>query len=62
MTSIRSNAMENRVSTDSPLGKALLRHKVGDRVEIRVNPDYSYFVVIRSIEKTGEEEESIRNF
>ncbi|MBQ1312908.1 MAG: transcription elongation factor GreA [Blautia sp.] len=62
VTSIRSDTMENRISTDSPLGKALLHHKVGDRVEVKVNPDYSYFLEIRSIEKTGSEEESIRNF
>ena len=34
------------------LGKALLGHRVGDRVEVRVNDDYSYFVTIRKIENT----------
>ena len=62
VTSIRSDTMENRISTDSPLGKALLGHKVGDRVEVHVSPDYSYFLEIRSIDKTGSEEENIRNF
>jgi hypothetical protein len=32
--------------------------KVGDRVLVKVNEDYSYHVIIRSIEK-GEDDESI---
>ena len=44
VTTVRGN--------ESPLGKALLRHRVGDRVEVRVNDDYSYFVTIRKIENT----------
>ena len=40
------------ISNESPLGKALLGHRVGDRVEVRVNDDYSYFVTIRKIENT----------
>ena len=62
VTSIRGNSMENRVSIESPIGKALKGHKAGDRVEVRVNDDYSYFLVIRSIDKTGSEEEEIRTF
>ena len=50
VTSIRGDSLSNRISTDSPLGKALLRHRVGDRVTVTVNPDYSYAVVIRKIE------------
>lgn len=29
VTSIRGNSMHNMISTESPLGKAILRHKVG---------------------------------
>ncbi len=32
--------------------------KVGDRIEIKVNPDYSYYIVIRNIEK-GSDDESL---
>ena len=32
VTSIRGNSMENRVSIESPIGKALKGHRVGDRV------------------------------
>ncbi|MBO4410721.1 MAG: transcription elongation factor GreA [Lachnospiraceae bacterium] len=50
VTSIRGDSLSNRISTDSPLGKALLHHRVGDRVKVVVNPTYSYDVVIRKIE------------
>ena len=40
------------ISIDSPIGKAVLGHKVGDRVPVRVNDSYSYDVIIRSIENT----------
>ena len=59
-TSIRGNSMENRISIESPIGKALKGHKVGDRVEVKVNDNYSYFLEIRSIDKTGAEDEAIR--
>ena len=41
---------------------ALKGHKVGDRVEVKVNDNYSYFLEIRSIDKTGSEDEEIRGF
>lgn len=42
---------------------ALMGHKVGDRVEVKVNDNVSYFVVIKKIENTGEEEkDNIRSF
>lgn len=62
VTSIRGNSLENRVSIDSPIGTALKGHKVGDRVQVKVSDDYSYYLIIRSIEKTGEEDEEIRGF
>ena len=62
VTSIRGNSLANRVSIESPIGKALKGHKVGDRVEVRVNDNYSYFLLVKSIDKTGEEGEEIRSF
>lgn len=58
VTTLRSDSFKNIISKESPLGKALMGHKVGDRVEVRVNEKYSYFVVIRSIEK-GEDDDSL---
>ncbi|MCD7883859.1 MAG: transcription elongation factor GreA [Lachnospiraceae bacterium] len=57
VTSIRGNSLDGRISIESPMGKALLGHKVGDRVYIQVNENYGYYVVIRSIDKTADEDD-----
>lgn len=57
VTSIRGNSMKNLISIESPLGKALLHHRVGDRVQIPVSADYSYEVLIREIKDTSDEED-----
>ena len=63
VTSIRGNSLEGLISTESPIGKAIMGRKVGDRVFVKVNEDYGYYLVIRSLEKTGEEEnDRIRSF
>lgn len=62
VTSIRGNSMENRISIESPIGRALKGHKAGDRVRVQVSEDMSYYLLIRSIDKTGEEGEDIRSF
>ena len=55
VTTVRSNSLSNLISIESPLGKALLGRKVGDRVEVKVNDSYSYFAVIRKIENTTDD-------
>ena len=62
VTSIRGNSLENRVSNESPIGKAVMGHKVGDRVAVKVNDDYSYYVQIRAIDKTTAEDDEIKRF
>lgn len=68
VTSIRGNSMENRVSIESPVGRALKGHKVGDRVQVKVNETMSYYLKIRSIdkratrEKTSEASENLHKF
>ena len=55
--------MKNLISIESPLGKALLRHHVGDKVMIPVSSDYSYEVESREIKDTSDEEDdNIRAF
>ena len=56
VTSIRGDSMKNLVSIESPIGKALLGHKVGDKVMVKVSDDYSYELEIRKIENTGDDE------
>ena len=58
VTTLRQNALEGYISKESPLGSALLGHKVGDRVLIKVSDTVSYYVVIRKITK-GEDNEDL---
>ena len=51
VTTLRQDVLKGRISKESPVGKALLGHKVGDRVEVAVSPEMHYGLVIRSIEK-----------
>ena len=63
VTTVRGNSLEGLISTESPIGKAVFGHKAGDRVEVKVNDGYSYFVQIRSIGKQVDDEEiGIRKF
>ena len=63
VTSIRGNSMNNYISIESPIGKAIIGHKVGDRVEVFVNDKVSYFIQIKSIVKTtDDEDDKIRGF
>ena len=54
-TTIRQNAMQGLISKESPLGKAVLGRRVGDRVQVVVNEGDSYFVQIRRIEKGADD-------
>ena len=58
VTTLRQDSLKGLLSKESPLGKALLGKKVGDRICVKVNDSYSYFVVIRKITK-GKDDESI---
>ncbi len=63
VTSIRGNSLKGLISIESPLGRALLGHKVNDRVRIKVDDDYSYEVIIKSIENTVDDgSDDIRKF
>ena len=45
------------------MGKALLGHKVGERVYIKVNDQYGYYVEIKSIENTQDDsQDKLRTF
>ena len=60
VTGIRSDTLHSYVSIESPLGIAVLKHKVGDRIEVKVNDSYSYYAVIKSINKNvGDDDDGI---
>ena len=51
VTSLRNDVLSGRISNKSPLGSSILGHREGERVLIKVNDNYSYYVKILSIEK-----------
>jgi transcription elongation factor GreA len=58
VTTLRQNALKGLISKESPVGRALLGRKAGDRVRVEVNPDCSYYVVVRAVEK-GSDDDSL---
>ena len=61
VTPIRSNSLENRLSIESPIGKALLGHKVGDIVHINLNSSSGYDLKILEI-RIDDTDYNIRSF
>lgn len=51
VTTLRQDALKGLISKESPVGRALMGHKAGDRVEVAVSPELKYTVEIRKIEK-----------
>ena len=62
VTSIRGNSMKHYISIESPIGKAIEGHKVGDRVLVDLGGGNGYYVEIRKIENTDDSWDSIRKF
>lgn len=58
VTTLRQNALKGLISKESPVGKAVMGKKVGDRVLVTVNETYSYYIQIRNVEK-GSDDESL---
>ena len=63
VTSVRGSSLNGLISIESPIGKAILGHREGDRVYVKVNDDFGYYVVIRKVINTqSEEEDHIRSY
>ena len=63
VTAVRGDSLNNLITIESPIGKALLKKKVGDTVYVKVNEHVGYNVIIKKIEKTKDEgKEGIREF
>ncbi|MDD4110804.1 MAG: transcription elongation factor GreA [Clostridia bacterium] len=50
-TTIGQNPAQKLISKESPLGKAIMGRKVGDRILVQVSPTKKYYVEIKAIEK-----------
>lgn len=63
VTSVRGNSMQGLISIESPLGKAILGRKAGEKVLVKINGDNGYYITIKTIEKTNDDrEDNIRKF
>ncbi|MBS7339331.1 MAG: GreA/GreB family elongation factor [Suilimivivens sp.] len=63
VTTMRGNSLEGLISVESPIGKALMGHKAGDRVYVQVNDSFGYYLLIKSIENTEDDgSDKIRSF
>ena len=55
VSTMQADSLANRISIESPLGKALMKHHLGDRVHVNVNEQSGYDVIIREIRPADEE-------
>lgn len=62
VTTVRGDSLNGLISVESPMGKALLGHKMGDKVHIKVNENFGYDVIVQKIEKSNDENDKMRNF
>ena len=62
VTTVRGDSLHGLISVESPMGKALLGHKVGDEVYIKVNVAFGYEVVVQKISKSDDENDKMRNY
>ena len=58
VTTLRQNALKGLISKESPVGQAVMGHKKGETVTVRVNDTYSYELVIREVVK-GSDDDSL---
>jgi transcription elongation factor GreA len=58
VTSMRQDALQGRITRNSPMGKAIWGRRAGDRVTVTVNESYSYEAQIVAVEP-GEDDESL---
>ena len=58
VTTLRQDALKGLISKESPVGKALMGHRVGERVQVEIDATRKYFMEIKAIEK-GFDDESL---
>ncbi len=57
VTPIRSDIRRNLISNESPLGAALMGHRVNETVTVRIDETTSYDVIIKGLVNSGDSEE-----
>ena len=63
VTTVRGDTLHGLISIDSPLGKALMGKKVGEKAYVEVKEGVGYYVTVRAIDKsTSDEDDKIRKY
>ncbi len=62
VTTIRGNSCKGFITNQSPLGRAIFGHRVGDRVYVEIGEGRGYYVEIRAIENTDDTGDAIRAY
>ncbi|MBR2274946.1 MAG: transcription elongation factor GreA [Lachnospiraceae bacterium] len=57
VTSVRTDSLNGLISIESPLGKAILGRKAGDRVKVELSENNGYYVVIKEIDNSTDDSE-----
>lgn len=58
VTTLRQDALRGLISKESPVGRAILGRRVGDRVQVEVSPELRFCIEIRSLTK-GKDDASL---
>ena len=51
VTTLRQDALKGLISKESPVGRAVLGRKAGDRVQVQMENGSTYWLQIQSVEK-----------
>lgn len=55
VTTVRGNSIKGLITSESPLGRAVMGHKVGDRVYVKISDKTGYYVVVKRLENTKDD-------
>ena len=55
VTTLRQDALKGLISKESPVGRAVLGHRVGERVQVQMENGSTYWLQIRGIEKGADD-------
>ena len=55
VTTVRGHSIKGLISSESPLGRAVMGHKVGDRVYVKISDKAGYYVVVKRLENTKDD-------
>jgi transcription elongation factor GreA len=58
VSTVRQNSLKKMISVESPIGRALLGHRAGDTVTVRVSDEVQYPLTILSVEDAAEAREA----